>query len=63
MADLRRFADERREEGLERANEQLEAAETRLRSVADSLREEASEEDVLEELEKLRERVPDLPMP
>ena len=63
VADLRRFADERREEGLARANEELEAAEASLRSVADSLREDAPEEDVREELEKLRERVPDIPMP
>ena len=63
VADLRRFADDRREEGLARANERLEAAEASLRSVADSLREDAPEEDVREALEKLRERVPDIPMP
>ena len=64
VADLRRFADDRREERLADANKELDAAQASLRSVADSLQADApSEEDVRKALKKLHERVPEITMP
>ena len=62
LEELRRFA-EGDEDGLARANDQLEAAEGSLRSVADSLGAGTREEDARRALEKLRERVPEIPTP
>ncbi len=62
VAELRQFSD-RNEDRLARANEQLEAAEDSLSSVADSLRERTRERDVRRALERLRERVPEIPAP
>ena len=63
LAELRRYADQRRSDGLSRANDELEAAEKKLRSFAESLREDPAEEDARRALDDLRERVPDIPTP
>ena len=62
LTELRRFA-EGDEDALARANAELEAAESSLRAVAASLRAGAREEDIRRALERLRERVPDIPTP
>ena len=63
LAELRRYADQRRRAGLRRANAELEAGEKKLRSFADSLREDTPEEDARRALDELRDRVPDIPAP
>ncbi len=60
---LRRFAEDSTEEGLARANEELEQAERSLRSFAESLRDDAPEDEARRALDDLRERVPDIPRP
>lgn len=60
LEELRRFA-AGDEDGLARANDQLEAAEESLRSVAGSLGRGSREEDVRRALDELRERVPEIP--
>ena len=63
VARLRRVAEDSTEEGLRRANAELEQAERSLRSFAESLRDDAPEDEVRRALDDLRERVPDIPMP
>ena len=63
LEELRRFAREEGEDSLTRANEQLQSAEARLRTLADSLGGEAREPEVRRAIEQLRQRVPEIPSP